>query len=407
MGPFAGAVRMRPPSFSVRWLGGLLGAALALGAVAPSWPGIVGEIHGRLETLPAAPALQWSLTVMPGENGLPKLAVRAEGEGTLMEAEIGLLPAAPDALRWRLKTVELDLARWSEALATQWPPLAGATLGGRVSVSGEGEWRDGRLSGRTLVRLSEGRVDVPAKKFTLEGLELAVQIDDLAARCTAPAQVFTLRGGHYDVVTLGAGRVVFALDGDKVQVAEAVLEALGGRLILAPFTVGLANPDITVAARAEQIDVTLLLPLLPPILAEAHGRLDGELAFHRDASGGIQIASGRLALRPEATAELRLLPSPGFLTGSLPPKVLQYYPGLIKIETGEMPMRADRLEVHLTPTGDAEGHSATVHLEGGPVDPALRAPLVFDLNVNGSLEAVAPLLMKFGADSKLRVGGAK
>ena len=394
---------MRPLLSPLRWLCGLFGAALALGAESPSWPAIVGEIHGRLESLPAAPALQWSLTMMPGEAGLPKLALRAEGEGTLLEAEIDLLPAAPNALRWRLKTVELDLARWSEALAAQLPALAGATLGGRVRVSGEGEWRDGRLSGRVLVKLSEGRVDVAAKKLTLEGLEFALQIDDLAARRTAPAQVFTLRGGHYDTITLGAARVVFALDGDTVQVAGAVLEALGGRLVLAPFTVALANPDITVAARAEEIDVTLLLPLLPPILAEAHGRLDGELAFHRDASGGLQIASGRLGLRPETKAELRLLPTPGLLSGSLPPRVLQAYPGLIKIETGEMPMRADRLEVHITPAGDAEGHSATVHLEGGPVDPTLRAPLVFDLNVNGSLEP----LVKFGTDSRLKIGGGK
>jgi hypothetical protein len=120
----------------------------------------------------------------------------------------------------------------------------------------------------------------------------------------------------------------------------------------------------------------------------------------------LQIAFARLALRPETTADLRLLPSPGLLTGSLPPTVLKYYPGLIKIETGEMPMRADRLEVHITPSGDTEGHSATVHLEGGPVDPSLHTPLVFDLNVNGSLEAVAPLLMKLGADTRLNVGGA-
>jgi len=394
---------MRPLSFPFCWLGSLLGAALAFGAEAPSWPGIVGEIHGRLESLPSAPALQWSLTVTPGESGLPKFAVRAEGEGTLLEAEIELLAAAPEVVHWWLKTVELDLARWSEALAAQWPALAGATLGGRVRMSGEGEWRDGKVSGQVLVRLSDGRVDLPAKKLTLEGLEFALQIDDLAARHTAPAQVFTLRGGHYDTIALGAGRVVFALDGDRVQVAEAVLETLGGRMVLAPFTVDLSNPDITVAARAEEIDVTLLLPLLPPILAEAHGRLDGELAFRRDASGGLQIASGRLGLRPETKAELRLLPTPGLLSGSLPPRVLQAYPGLIKIETGEMPMRADRLEVHITPAGDAEGHSATVHLEGGPVDPTLRAPLVFDLNVNGSLEP----LVKFGTDSRLKLGGGK
>ena len=395
---------MRPPSFSLRWLCGLFGAALALGAESPSWPGIVGEIHGRLESLPSAPALQWSLTVTPDETGLPNLALRAEGEGTLMEAEIGLLSAAPDAVHWRLKNVELDLARWSEALAAQWPALAGATLGGRVLVSGEGDWRDGQLSGRALVRLSEGRVDLPSKKLTLEGLELALQIDDLAARRTAPAQVLALRGGRYDLVTLGAARVVFALDGDKMRVAEAVLEALGGRLILAPFTVALANPDLTVAARAEQIDVTLLLPLLPPVLAEAHGHLNGDLTFRRD-STGIQILQGHLGLNPGEVADLLLAPSPGIFTRQLPTipayVVKLFYPWLAKIENGEVPIRAHRLDVDFTPNLDAEGHSGTVRIEGGPPGSAHEAPLLLDLNVYGPLEP----LIKFGTDSRMHFGG--
>jgi len=395
---------MRPLSFSLCWLCGLLGAALALGAEAPSWPGIVGEIHGRLETLPAVPALQWSLAAMPSETGLPKLALRAEGEGTLVEAELALLPTAPDALHWRLKGVELDLARWSGALAAQWPALADVTLSGHVVLSGEGEWRDGKLSGRVLVRLSAGRVDVPAKKLTLEGLELAVQIDDLAARRTAPAQVFTLRGGHYDVITLGAGRFVFALDGDKVQVAEAVLEALGGRLILAPFAVALTNPDVTVAARAEQIDVTLLLPLLPPVMAEAHGHLNGDLTFRRD-STGIQILQGHLGLNPGEVADLLLAPSPGVFTRQLPTipayVVKLFYPWLAKIENGEVPIRAHRMDVDFTPTLDAEGHSGTVRIEGGPPGSAHEAPLLLDLNVYGPLEP----LIRFGADSRMHFGG--
>jgi hypothetical protein len=148
------------------------------------------------------------------------------------------------------------------------------------------------------------------------------------------------------------------------------------------------------------VELRQVLFLLPPVLVAAQGRLDGQIALRRD-SAGLQIGIGRLTLRQGEKADLQFAPSPGLLTAQLPAQVKQYYPGLEKLETGGIPLRAERMEIELTPAGDEQGRTATVHIEGGPVDPALKSPVVLQINVRGPLESV----VKFGTHSKLRFGG--
>jgi hypothetical protein len=83
--------------------------------------------------------------------------------------------------------------------------------------------------------------------------------------------------------------------------------------------------------------------------------------------------------------------------------VRQYYPGLVALETGGIPLRADRLELVMSAAGDEKGRTAVVALEGGPADPALRAPVVINVNVRGPLDQV----VAFGTHSRLRFGGGK
>jgi hypothetical protein len=186
---------------------------------------------------------------------------------------------------------------------------------------------------------------------------------------------------------------------EQVRVTSALIDVFGGELQVGSLVMSTERPEFSVEARLVNVAVDEVLFLLPSVLTDARGRLDGELALKRDAAG-IQIGAGNLSLRPGETAELRLS-TPGLISGSLPEAVLQYYPGLAKIETGEVPLRADVLEVTFTPEGDAAGRTAWVHLEGGPVDPNLRAPIDLTVNVRGPLQA----LIKFGTDSRLRFGG--
>jgi hypothetical protein len=125
------------------------------------------------------------------------------------------------------------------------------------------------------------------------------------------------------------------------------------------------RPEFSVDAQMVGVAVEQILFLLPPVLTDARGRLDGHLSLKRDASG-LQIGTGNLSLRPGETAELRLAPTPGLISSSLPSMVLQHYPGLREIEMGRCPCGRRRSEVTFTPLGDAAGRTAWVHVTGGP-----------------------------------------
>ena len=380
----------------------ILAATIGI-AGASEWklPPLAGEIEGDFKPLQfaAAPTLHWKLTLRAAKAKTRDAQLAVDGLGTKVRATASLDAAAEGA--WRITEAEFDLAPWFAAAAAQLgEEFATMSVAGNVSALGEGTWRDGRLGGIAALTLRQGRVDDSVNKLSLQGVALEVFFEDIAELRTAPRQALTWTGGYYDTIKLGSGRLIFSMSGDDVRVQEASLSVLGGELALGAFSFSLRRPEFSVSAHAIGLEVAQLLPLLPPVLAQASGRLDGTVKLTRDAQG-IQIGNGHLALREGQSADLRLAPTPGLLSASLPPTVLKYYPGLGKIETGEVPIRAGLLEVTLTPEGDAQGRTASVRVVGGPVDPKFRAPVDLNINVRGPLE----WLVRFSTDSRLRFGG--
>jgi hypothetical protein len=383
----------------------LLLAAGVVCAATPPWriPPLDGEIEGDFKPGLAddTPVLRWKIsarTVRPRER-IIDLAL--DGPGARVRLAATLDPAGEGA--WELREAEIDLGRWLPVLAAVWPVFspAGITLEGTLTASGAGTLRDGAPDGRVQLAWRGGRLDDPAHKLALEGLAAAVVIEDLRARRTAPTQAVTWTHGRYDVVELGAGRAVFALDGDRLQIDDVTLAAFGGEVALSAMHVILGSAEAEMTARITGVDAALVLPLFPQFVTSAQGRLDGTLRLRRDEEG-VHLGAGRLALPLGGTADVRLKPTPGLLTQSLPAQVRSYYPGLADLEAGRVPMRAEVLEVIFDPAGDAEGRTARVRLAGGPVDPRMRAPIDLNINVRGPLDT----LVKFGTNSRLHWSGA-
>lgn len=385
---------------------------LTVGAVAiagPAWsaelrlPLIEGELRGVFTALkiPGAPELRWKVGVTRMGPAGREMDLTVDAAGTAIRAQVAV--DAAGVIRWRLQSARIDLATWNEAAAGQLgPDWAQVAIQGVVSLEGEGTWSTQGVTGRTRLTLEKGRVEDPGRRIVIEGLTAEVAFDDLAARRTPADQSLRWQGGHFDTIKLGPGQMKFSVEGEQVSVSEAAGRVWGGEVKLAAFGFSLKKFEVAVLAHVVGIDVAQLLPFLPPVLAAAEGRLDGSFSVRRDSSG-IQIGAGRLALQRGEPAELRLAPTPGLLSSSLPATVLKYYPGLGKIETGEIPLQASLLEVAFTPDGDAEGRTASIHLAGGPVDPKLRAPIDLTINVRGPLES----LVKFGTNSRLRFGGGR
>ncbi|MEY4939421.1 MAG: hypothetical protein RIQ93_1156 [Verrucomicrobiota bacterium] len=374
----------------------------ASGMAATNWPlpSLSGDLTGDLLALkiPGAPPLHWKIELGKGPAKIPGGLVELSGQGTWLRAAVESSDLAGG--NWRVAEARVDLAVWSAALVARLgEEYAGAAISGVLQVEGHGGWAKEGVTGRGQFKVREGRLDFPTQKFGLEGVALDFAFDDIAGRRSPATQTLTWTAGHFDVLPIGPGRVVFSLAGEQVMVEEATVALWGGEVVLAAFAFNTSKLEMSVIARVTAIDVKHLLPLLPPVLKEAQGRLDGSVTLSRDAAG-IAIGGGRLALRSGEAAQLRFAPTPGLLSKSLPATVLKYYPGLKKIESGETPLRAELLEVSFTPDGDAEGRTASIRLAGGPVDPKLRAPIDLSINVRGPLES----LVKFGTNSRLHFG---
>lgn len=392
--------------FRICCLGLVLGIAAVHSATVPlqKWklPPLDGEVAGEMTVplLDGEPKVKWNITVNTGTPRVRTVAFAVEGEGAQVRGEARLDPAAEGS--WRIGEAKINLGEWFRVAPLFAPTLAAIGVAGELTFTGEGTWRSEMFGGKGVFTLREGRLDDPERKIVLEGISVDVEFEDLATWRTAPAQVFTWRSGRYDVVPLGVGRIEFDMDREEVRITSALIDVFGGELQVGSLVMSTRRPEFSVDARMVGVAVDQIMFLLPPVLKDARGRLDGRMSLKRDASG-LQIGAGNLSLRPGDTAELRLAPTPGLISTSLPDMVLQHYPGLRKIEMGETPLRADVLEVTFTPQGDAQGRTAWVHLAGGPVDPNLRSPIDLTVNVQGPLQS----LIRFGTNSRLRFGGSK
>jgi hypothetical protein len=382
------------------WLAALTLAGMGIAPAAEPIPPVSGELTGEITPLKlaGAPTFKWKL-VVAGTDPHSRLAtLSAEGPGTALDGTVQF-DAAKNAA-WKIGTARLELETWTGGMAPHLPPeMKDLKLQGTLQFSGDGTWNNGEFAGRGRFTLERGRLDDPTHKLVLEGISLDLWFEDLARVRSAPRQVLAWSGGRFDEMEVGPGRVEFSMADDRVRVDAATIAIFGGEIRLAAFEFSRSRLEIAVDARVVGIDVGKLLPLLPRVLAEASGRLNGTLQLRRDASG-VQIGAGRLALEPGRTAEVRFEPTPGLLSRSLPATVLKYYPGLGQIETGEIPITANLLEISFSPEGDSEGRTAYIHLAGGPQDPRLRAPIDLQINVRGPLEQ----LVKLGTSGRLRFG---
>lgn len=380
---------------SFRWCCAVLvlSVGMARAAMVPppaEWklPPADGELSGEFNAvfLGGAPKVKWHLKL-----GTPKPRERTieftlDGYGLKVKGDAHVNPVGEG--EWRIAESEINLAEWVGWLGPQLgPSMTGVSIGGTLTLKGEGTWRGGKLGGRAELTLRDGRLDLPKRKVLLEGIACTLVIEDLAKPRTAPSQVLTWQSGHYDVVALGAGRFEFALDGDKATLARATIAAFGGELAITGVTFSTKKPEFTASAQVTGFDVGQLVFLLPRVLAHAKGKLDGYMDLARSAQG-IAIGGAYLGLRSGETAEIQFVPSPGILSASLPPQINKVYPGIAKVESEGIPLLAESLELRFVPEKDDQGRTAWVHIAGRPVDPGFKGPIDLTMNIRGPLDQV-------------------
>lgn len=398
---------LRCPAW-LRW--GLL-LALVATASAAEWqlPPIDGELSGDFAPLkyPGAPALHWKLNLSRvAGSGERTAELNVAGEGTTLRAEARVNPAG--AGTWRLVGAELDAARWFSVLAPMFGPgLGGLAAEGRVALSGEGTIRAGEFQGRAHVEWRDGGLRDAANGWVIEGIALR---GDLGRVWPAPVGdgpfVLTFREASVAGVIARDGVVEFTTDfSHTAQLVRATCALLDGRVEIAPFALQFAKPQILGDVQFTGLDLGRISALLPPVLADARGRVGGRVALKWSAAAGLTAGNGRLQIAPGEAASLRLAMTPGFLTSSVPRRLALLpawlgpiarafspenpaYETLRAIEMGEMRLEVNSLDVGLQPEGDPAGRTARVVVTARPAKNDVVESVRFEINVAGPLTDV-------------------
>jgi hypothetical protein len=392
---------------------GAAALVVMLGGCAPAAPAVratefaeVVSWLGRLQagvkgtcTPAEGKVVDWRLAWAEGGAGARRGEIAVTGPGVTLRVELEFF-GQEQRLRWRVTEGRADLGGWLPVLAKR-PELAdaleGITATGELVIAGAGEWTGNGPDGEWKVAWSDGVLRNRKQDWALEGVSASAggdMADLVAGRVQLALEVRTITTGRFGARSL-AVRAALA-DGARIDVSSAAVEIAGGRVTAKPFAVMLAGPKLGVDIAMQRVGLQDMAALVPDFLADGRGRVNGTVRINWSQETGIEVGKGYLEIDPSERAEVRFRPNPGLLTSTLPPQVLELYPGLTNVEMGKATLLAEQLEVRLSPEGDAEGRSASVVIAGGPVDKTLVAPLVLKINVRGPL---APLVT-FGANIK-------
>jgi hypothetical protein len=341
----------------------------------------------KFEARPAA-AGNWD---GKGQVTAPGLDLKAEGRYELSSGD----------LAFKVPEVTVDLKTWQGFLQHLAPQMAGDwELEGKLRGSAEGRWADDKLVAGGSVQLREGRASSTPQAITAEGIEADLVFTDFTRFTTKPGtlHVRELRTGQLTLRDLAAE---FALEGtDRIAVAHASLQALGGSVTAEPFRYVPSRVELDAVLLVDGISVEEVMALTKDLPAKASGRVNGRVPV-RISSEGLRLGTGWLALKPGVYAEIQFN-AKGLLTGGASPSSPSYAV-LQKVESGLLKLQISELRLDIRPTNAPEGRSAQLHIAGEPVDKEVKAPVTLDLNVNGPIEK----LLNLGMNSRLSFGAGK
>ncbi len=373
----------------------LFGLAASAAAAEGRWPLFAGSLSGELTPFgEEGPRFRWQLVAAPPEEGQRRFTWRIEGDVASAHGSVVAVPST-GVFTWRIDEAVVPLAAWLPSVSTRFAlPLDGVEAEGRVHGEGEGTWDGTALAGTVRVRWEDGLLRHREDDWELGGIQ-ANATYALDGSGEAEISVGSVR---YGPLLLKAGELAVRLGADmQASISRLEIQGLGGRIAFNPFVVPISEPAATVTIRMSQIAMQDLVALLPDALAEARGRLDGEVGASWSAADGLRLGAGWLALSEGSEASVRLTPTPGLITRQLDESNPAFAP-LQRVELGRTTLDVSLLRARFTPQGDVDGRTATLRLQAEPVDPQLKAPLVIDVNIAGPLDQ----LIKLGMDGRIR-----
>lgn len=373
----------------------------------------VASTSGTIE-LKTAPPLHWQTQVDSAGGSLPRHRIKAslQGSGFAVEAHVETDPSRQSG-NWTLDPSVIALQSWLAPLAHTFgflDSLGDLTASGTLLVEGSGRIVGGKVTGSLRCRLEDGGLVSESHSVRLAGLNLSVDLDQFSPPASSRLQTLSFKEASFNNVIARNGEVTFSFtNNQEVRIERARLDVFGGAVELAGDTFPLKTllaGEVTTSVRILHVSLAEIAALLPDVIAEARGRLSGEIGVGWTKTG-FKLGNGSLQIERLESVEVRLSPQPGFLTDHTPERLsLPAWTGALgrwlspknpayetirQIEMGLMTLQVETLTAQVQPAGDEAGRSATVRLSARPAVASAVDKVDFEVNVSGPLDEVLKL----------------
>ena len=344
--------------------------------------------------------LELKFSAEPDEKKIWKGTLQATGPGLLLKAEASY-GLDDQRLSFHTTAFSADLKPWQDIIQQLVVlPMGPWVMEGKLTGSFSGTYAEQKLSANGRINLQEGLVKNTDGTLTAEGIESDFEFTDLTQLQSNPGtlRIRRIRAGAIEASDLDS-ELAF-VSSEQLAVNRLTLKILGGTLAAEPFKFALGQRELEAVVVAENLDVEKILALSKDVPAKGSGRVDGRLPVRID-EHGLRLGTGWLQLKNGVYAEMQLNAA-GLMTSGMSPKSSGY--GVMKrIEDGLLRLKLGALRLDVRPPDAQRGQSARLHLEGEPVDPSVKAPVILDVNVNGPLEQ----LLNFGLKQNVSFGAGK
>lgn len=386
--------------------------ATTLAAATPP-ASLTGNLH-----LDSAPPVAWAMHVETATDDQPIL-LTATARAAGLDLRVTATPdAATGRLRWRITKGSIDPAAWWPALRARAgldTVLAGWGAGGRLTLSGEGTWNEGRPAGAVALAWDDGTLFNDELGIDLRAITARLHSEDLTSIALPAGQRVTIGQANVSGITVNDLALEFARSTDgTIHLARATAKIFGGEASLDPLDINPATPVLHAAVNLTDISLFELVTFIPAAIASADGKLSGRGTITWDLGSRLP-EKFHLHIDRSDNARLSLAAKPGFLSSSVSPRLALLPPSwgplarlfnprnparapLVEIEMGRTALTVDALDITLTPDTPGDHRSARVSLKTRPATPGVIKSLSIDININGSLREVISL----GLDDRLQ-----
>jgi len=344
--------------------------------------------------------LALKFAAQPDEKNRWSGTLAVTGPGLVFNTE-GSYGLSNQRAAFHTTAMEVDLKLWQDFVQQLVVlPLGPWSMEGRLTGSITGTYADNKLAMNGRIKLGQGRLKSADDSIGLAGIETDFEFTDLIRLQSNPGtlRVHEMRTGKLVANELES-EFTF-LSSEEIAVHRLTLKILGGTMSAEPFRQNLGKRELEVVVSADNLDVEKIMALSKEVPAKASGRVDGRLPIRLD-EHGLRLGTGWLQLKKGVYAEIQLM-AEGLITSGMSPKSAGYVV-MKRVESGLLRLKLGALRLDVRPPDAPRGQTARLHLEGDPVDPSIKAPVILDLNVNGPLEQ----LLNFGLKDNISFGTGK